>query len=188
MEGKNTLHSDSQRGYNHSRRLSLTPADRRPSRPTLGCWRRHEPELNREEHLLPISSPHLSTSAVPFSLLGSLSPSRNCLTALFQLIEHSTKGSGLRHASTLTPYFTFSSPFFFRLPVDLISIVLQSFLSLWSLFCGCGTDSFMCRVKVTIATGIMGAKVQLHPKPRQYDTRQGCNSFLFPSSTTYFLC
>ncbi len=144
MEAKNTLNSDSQRGYNHSWRLCLTSADHRPSLQTPGSWEKHEPELNREEHLLQFSSPHLSTSAVPFSLSsvgvicpGSPSPSRNWLTTLFQPIEHSTKGSGLHHPSILSLYFSFSSPefCFFRLPVDFVLVSLHSFLPFLSLLC-----------------------------------------------------
>lgn len=66
---KSTPDLGSRRGYNHSWRPCLTRADHRPSLQKAGGWGggTHKPELEREEHLLRFSSPHLSNSTVPFS-------------------------------------------------------------------------------------------------------------------------
>lgn len=114
--GKYALNSGSQRGYNHSWRLCLTPADRSPSLRMPCSWWKHEPELNREEHPLRFSSPHLSTSAVPF-LLSSVgmicpgSPLPSDTDLLLYSSRLSTQARGLAFVNPLfSVYISFSSP------------------------------------------------------------------------------
>lgn len=131
---KNTLDSDSQRGYNHSWRLCLTPADHRPSLQMPGGRGKHEPELNREEHPLQSSSPSsLNFCCALFALLcrGDLSrfPFAHLDTDLLlysSRLNTQRTGSGLCHPSILCLYISFSSPgvCFFRRPVDSVPVFL----------------------------------------------------------------